>query len=170
MSIRVLQFVSFKKLTQRSVTLAGVILLLAIGVVFVVEPLADLILTHFSDHPWVLYQLEMSDIQNAVIGSLRGYRILIAVFVFAILPAICEELVFRGILYGIFKDLMIYKQLAMISSALVFAILHFQVLSVLPIFIVGYLLALLYEKTNNLLPSMLVHFAFNGLQIVLWQA
>ena len=144
--------------------------LLAIALTISFSPIANWIEISFSDHPWVMHQIKINSIQNNVIGSLREGKLPIAILTFAILPAILEELVFRGILYKIIKNITAKKHLSMVISALIFSLFHFQVLSFIPIMLVGILLAFLYEKTNNLLNAMLLHFTFNAIQIVFWQA
>ena len=142
----------------------------AICIVLAINPLTTIIESTYAEHSWVQYQHSITEIQNKVIGDLRGWKMIIALATLALLPAVAEEIVFRGILYKIFKDLLNGKQLAMFLSALVFSIFHFQVLSFLPILILGYLLAALYEKTHNLATAVLLHFAFNAVQIIFWQA
>lgn len=143
---------------------------IAVCATIAVSPISNFIESNYSEHPWVEYQQTVTELQNSIIGNLRGLKIIIALAVFALLPAFAEEIVFRGILYRIFKDLLNRKRLAMFLSALIFSIFHFQVLSFIPILIIGYLLAVLYERTNNLTAPIILHFAFNALQIIFWQA
>ena len=164
------QYINIQSLSKKDWLLTMLYFGLAIGLTIAVSPLSAIIETTYPNHDWIQYQKEVSEIQNKVIGELRGFKIVLAIGAFALLPSIAEEIAFRGILYRVFKDLAKRKHLAMFLSAFVFAIFHFQVLSFLPIFIVGFLLAAIYEKTNNLLPGIILHFSFNALQIIFWQA
>ncbi|MFK8043972.1 MAG: lysostaphin resistance A-like protein [Crocinitomicaceae bacterium] len=155
-----------KKQLIQTALFFSVAFLIALGF----SQLAGPIESYFEGHSWLVHQHQITKSQNEVMGSLRGVKIGLALLFFAVLPAIAEELVFRGILYKILKDLSSRKHLAMILSAFIFAIFHFQILSFLPIFVVGYLLAYLYDKTGNIATGMLLHFLFNAIQIVFWQA
>lgn len=149
-----------------------VLICFGLAIIFTIafSPISELIQTRFPNHVWVIHQLEVTSTQNDVLGQLRGYKLPMALFVFALVPALCEELVFRGILYRILKNISGKKSLAILLSAIIFSLVHFQVLSFIPITIVGILLAYLYEKTDNLINPILLHFAFNAVQIILWQA
>ena len=76
-----------------------------------------------------------------------------------VVPAICEEFVFRGILlheyapYG--------KFCAITVSALAFAMLHFSVSGFLSYFFCGIVLGVAYYVTQNLFITILLHFISN---------
>jgi uncharacterized protein len=78
-----------------------------------------------------------------------------------------EETFFRGILYGALRRR--YGVAAgVIFSAAIFASLHPQVpLGFLPIFVLGALLAGLYEWRRSLIPGMLFHGVHNGILFLL---
>ena len=141
---------------------------ITIVLMLALSPLLDFIQSSFKEHPWIIYQTEVQDKQNAVIANLRGFKLPLAIFVFAILPAVFEELIFRGILYKVLKELSKKKWVGIGLSAFIFAVVHFQVLSFLPIFLVGILLAIIYERTRNLMAPILFHFLFNAVQVVFW--
>ncbi len=81
------------------------------------------------------------------------------VIVYAALPALCEEIIFRGLLIAEYQR---YGALsACILSSLLFGMLHFD-LQLLPVyFFAGLALALLTYTTRSLLSAIAVHFAFN---------
>lgn len=74
---------------------------------------------------------------------------------------VCEEVVFRGYLYGAAKKFT-GGGAAAIFSGLVFAVAHGSLSSLLPLFLVGMVLVLVYEKTGSLWAPVAVHFCFNG--------
>lgn len=81
------------------------------------------------------------------------------VMAYAVLPAICEELIFRGILCCEYESGGVARAVAL--SALFFALLHFN-LAHLPIYLFsGVVLALTYYATRSLIGSMLAHFLYN---------
>ena len=87
----------------------------------------------------------------------------------SILPAIGEELFFRGILQkiciGIFKN-----NIAGIGvSSLVFRMLHFQIENLLSIVFASILLGLIYDYSKNIFLTILLHFGFNFFSLVSMQ-
>lgn len=74
---------------------------------------------------------------------------------------VCEEIVFRGYLYGASKKFT-GGAAAAVFSGLVFAAAHGSLAAFLPLFIVGLALVIVYEKTGSLWAPVAVHFCFNG--------
>jgi membrane protease YdiL (CAAX protease family) len=88
--------------------------------------------------------------------------VLILMAVAAVLVApVSEELVFRGYLYPAAKRFA-GPWMAAICSGLVFAAAHGSLAALLPLFIFGVVLAVLYEKTGSIWAPVAVHFCFNG--------
>lgn len=88
--------------------------------------------------------------------------VLILMAVAAVLVApVCEELVFRGYLYPVMKKFA-GPWIAAICSGLIFAAAHGSLAALLPLFIFGIVLAVLYEKTGSIWAPIAVHFCFNG--------
>ena len=85
--------------------------------------------------------------------------------VLAALPAIGEELVFRGILQRILVNWTKHFHIAVWLTAFLFSLLHFQFLGFLPRMILGAFLGYLYFYSGNIITAMLAHFAFNGLSV-----
>lgn len=90
-----------------------------------------------------------------------------ALLVMAILPAIGEELFFRGVIMRMIHWRVRKMVHVIILSALVFAMMHGNPQGFASIFISGIMLALIYYWTGSLWLSMLAHAVHNGLQIVL---
>ena len=82
----------------------------------------------------------------------------------ALLPAIFEELVFRGVIFSGLRD---YGNLtAVFGSALLFTLMHASVeQTVYPMF-VGVALGFLMLKTNNIIYPMIVHFCNNSIVLI----
>lgn len=87
-----------------------------------------------------------------------------------ILAPIIEELLFRGIFMNYFwnKDTARAKVLAVLTSALLFGLMHEPRISMalLLYMTLGIVLASVYQKTEDLRCSMLVHMLYNGLGFV----
>jgi sodium transport system permease protein len=81
-----------------------------------------------------------------------------------VLPAVCEELAFRGlILTGLRRR---YRPWAAVGlSSFLFALYHMNVFQLLPTFLLGVVLALLTVRSGSVYPAMLFHFLHNGLLV-----
>tara|TARA_Y100000992_G_C21272853_1_gene497919 strand:- start:3564 stop:4472 length:909 start_codon:yes stop_codon:yes gene_type:complete len=99
--------------------------------------------------------------------SFRSF--LFNVLLLSILPAIGEELFFRGILQkiciGIFKN----NITGIVITSLVFGMLHFQIENLLSIIFASILLGLIYDYSKNILLTILLHFGFNFFSLISMQ-
>jgi membrane protease YdiL (CAAX protease family) len=79
----------------------------------------------------------------------------------SVLAPFCEETLFRGFLYANLRRSMgVFP--AMCLSAFLFAAFHLDVGAFLPLFTLGCLFALTFEKNKSILPSMIAHGLWNG--------
>jgi len=85
-----------------------------------------------------------------------------AVLLIAIVPAVCEELFFRGLLLSGLSSAA-RKWTAIVTSAVVFGVFHF-ILFKIPVTVgMGVVLALLCWNSRSIVPSMLAHLLHNGI-------
>jgi uncharacterized protein len=77
-----------------------------------------------------------------------------------LLIPVAEELIFRGVLYPPLKR-SVGRRWAIWVSAVVFGVAHFNLMTLLPLTLLGAVLAWLYERTGNLLAPIVAHSAFN---------
>ena len=84
----------------------------------------------------------------------------------ALVTPITEEVFFRGFVFsGLIPRFGVAK--AMVLSALVFSAFHLSVGVLVPVFLTGLLLALLYRKTGSIWPCVLAHAGQNALAVAL---
>lgn len=88
-------------------------------------------------------------------------------FIIALLPAVAEEVLFRGVLQRIVTKLVKNGWVAALITGAFFSFIHFQFLGFMPRFLLGFLLGAIYFVTGNLWLSIAGHFLNNGLQVVL---
>jgi membrane protease YdiL (CAAX protease family) len=81
-----------------------------------------------------------------------------------ILAPIVEEIIFRGCIYRFLKSQMTILPAQLISSA-VFAFMHGNTFSFIPLIVVGVLLARVYEKTGSIVVAIWFHAFFNALSL-----
>lgn len=83
-----------------------------------------------------------------------------------ILAPVVEELVFRGCVYRFLKSQTTLLP-AQILSGCVFSFMHANLLSFVPLVIVGVLLARVYEKSGNLMVAIWFHAFFNAFSLLM---
>lgn len=86
-------------------------------------------------------------------------------FLIALLPAVGEELVFRGIVQQQLMRRIANPWWALAVSAAVFSFFHFQFEGFLPRLLLGFLLGWLYWQTRNFWVPVIAHFFNNGIQV-----
>ena len=84
-----------------------------------------------------------------------------------VLAPIAEEMLFRGILYPMIKQLG-FPRLAWWGVSALFAAIHFSLAIFPPLLVLALLLTLLYERTNNLLAPIVTHSLFNAANFALF--
>jgi membrane protease YdiL (CAAX protease family) len=92
--------------------------------------------------------------------------IVVNVIVIALIPAFCEEMLFRGALQRILIQLTRNPWAGIIISAALFSALHLQFMGFLPRMFLGIVLGALYWYSGSLWTSILAHFVTNAVQVV----
>ncbi|MDZ7837631.1 MAG: CPBP family intramembrane glutamic endopeptidase [Actinomycetota bacterium] len=80
--------------------------------------------------------------------------------VVAVVAPFSEEIFFRGFLYSAFKKAWGVNA-GLFLSSLLFALVHMEVYSFIPIFLIGWMLAYMFEKTRSLFPVIFLHAVYN---------
>lgn len=94
-----------------------------------------------------------------------GEIVWLGVLVCVLVP-VGEEIFFRGFLYGALRA-RLRLPFAVGLSALIFAGVHLPaIFTFLPIFVLGVVLAILYERTGTVLPGIVVHAINNAIAIL----
>jgi membrane protease YdiL (CAAX protease family) len=123
------------------------------------------ILNHIPFIQGILKQLE--DIFNLVeettmklVKSYSPFEFSIVVFVIAITPAICEEMLFRGF---VLKNLekVAKANIAIFLTGFLFALYHLQPFNLVPLIILGTFLSFVVYYSNSIYVGMLCHFLNN---------
>ena len=92
---------------------------------------------------------------------------LFGVVVIALLPAIGEELVFRGMLQPEIFRASGNHHIAIWVSAIIFSSFHMQFFGFVPRMLLGALFGYLYVWSGNLLLPMIAHFVNNGFSVLM---
>jgi membrane protease YdiL (CAAX protease family) len=92
--------------------------------------------------------------------------IVVNVFIIALLPAIGEELCFRGALQRILIHLTRNPWAGIVLTAILFSSLHLQFMGFLPRMFLGIVLGAFYWYSGSIWTSMIAHFVNNAVQVI----
>jgi len=110
-------------------------------------------------------QEKMDEIHQSFIGT-TNKSLLFNFLLMALVPAICEEIAFRGVLQTLLIRWTNNFHIGILISSIIFAMLHFQFYNIIPLLILGLLLGYTIAITNNIWSTILLHFTFNSLSII----
>ncbi|MBI3469569.1 MAG: CPBP family intramembrane metalloprotease, partial [Planctomycetes bacterium] len=117
---------------------------------------------------WVNRLYPVSEQNLAMLDELfkadKGPSIWVKLLVMALLPAVCEEIAFRGFILAGFRHLG-RKRLAIFLSAFVFGVVHGWLQQSIVATVTGCVLGYVVVQTGSILPAMLIHFVNNALVV-----
>ena len=93
--------------------------------------------------------------------------LLLNLLIIALIPALGEEMTFRGVLQQSLTR-KLKPHIAIFLSAAIFSFIHFQFYGFLPRMFLGILLGYMFYVTGSLWTSILMHFFNNGTAVVLY--
>ena len=144
----------------KSLLLAAGVLVLVLPVVLCLEQASVVVLEKLK---WPLEdQRAVELIVNAKSVWLRGY---LAFFAMVLAP-VAEEFIFRGVLFPFVKQLG-YPKVAWFGVSFIFALIHVNPPTLLPLFVLALVLTWLYQKTDCLLAPIAAHSLFNTANLVI---
>ena len=104
---------------------------------------------------------------SAIAGTGSVVSLGINIIIVALLPALGEEMIFRGLLIPILRKWTGNVHVAVWISAFLFSAMHFQFYGFLPRFVLGALLGYLFVWSKSIWAPILAHFVNNALALVL---
>lgn len=108
-------------------------------------------------------------VENSAVGAMNqvmDYSWFSGIVMSALLPAVVEEFVCRGVIFHGLRHNGIWK--AIFISALLFGIMHMNFNQMSYAFVLGVILALMVEATDSIFSSMIVHFTFNATSLTFY--
>jgi len=102
-------------------------------------------------------------IKGDTIGALLANLLVIAV-----LPAVCEELFFRGGIQNLLQRWVRNPHVAIWITAAVFSLIHGEIFSFVPRFVLGALLGYLYVYGGSMVVNVVAHFVNNAVVVLLY--
>lgn len=118
---------------------------------------------------WMLAMEEEGESLIKQILVMENFRDLIFnILLIGVLPAIGEELLFRGVIQSRLAHHLKRPRLAIWLSAIIFSAIHFQFQGFFPRMFLGALLGYLFWLGGSLWLAILVHFINNAFQVVMY--
>lgn len=99
------------------------------------------------------------------LDSMNNNPFILNIVLIAVIPAVVEEITFRGIIFGGYKGSK--TKYAIIGSALLFGLFHMNINQFCYAFVMALVFGFLYEATGSILSTIFVHFIFNAHSVVL---
>lgn len=121
--------------------------------------------------PLPTWAIEQENLINTTVQHLLYVHavpeLLINILLVGLLPAVGEELLFRGVVQQQLEKLLANPHIAVWLTALIFSFIHFQFQGFLPRVLLGAGLGYLFIWTRNLWIPIIAHFVNNAGQVLL---
>lgn len=111
-------------------------------------------------------ELQAEKLTEAFLTMNSIYDLLLSLLIMAVIPAIGEELLFRGALQAIITRITHKPHLAIWVTAFIFSFIHFQFYGFLPRFLLGAFLGYLFYWSGSIWFPIAAHFANNALAVI----
>lgn len=105
----------------------------------------------------------------ALVGESGSMSFYAALLIIGVITGIAEEFAFRKFLFHHILQNTKKLSLSLISSAFIFALLHFNYIQILPLFSFGLVLGMMYYVSGSIIPGIIMH-ALNNILNVYWLA
>ncbi|MDR2409425.1 MAG: CPBP family intramembrane metalloprotease [Bacteroidales bacterium] len=117
-----------------------------------------------------VWMRQQEDAANKLTSSLLSGNhlsvLFVNVLVMAIIPALCEELLFRGVIITWLKNLLGNVHLCVCLSAFIFSAIHLQFYGFVPRLLLGLYLGYIFVWTGSIWASVIAHFINNGMIVI----
>lgn len=154
----------YKRLSLRN---GLIIIMFAITVIPAITAIAEWNNSLTLPERWATLETILRDMENQAqllsdrfLHTSSALQFLANLFVMAVIPAICEEMMFRGWLQRRLSDFT-SNHYAVFISAAVFSLIHFQFYGFIPRMIMGLAFGYIYLFTGTLWAPILAHFINN---------
>ncbi|MDH3711895.1 MAG: CPBP family intramembrane metalloprotease [Cyclobacteriaceae bacterium] len=146
-------------------------LLLAVLIAIVFIPVSFKVMewnTQLSLGEWATEQEENLEEVTRLLTNMDGFgQFLLAMLVIAIVPAVGEELLFRGLIQNKLQAWTLNAHVAIWLTAIMFSAMHLQFYGFIPRMLLGALFGYLYFWSGNLILPIVAHFVNNGFQLIM---
>jgi uncharacterized protein len=148
-----------------------IVLILGIATMLALIPTIEVIYSSLRStlsDPELLKIYEDSNKKSNWVFDMPGIGdLLVCILCSALIPAICEELFFRGVTQRLITEWTHNKHAAVWISAFLFSLVHFDPVGFPTILLAGLVLGYAYLRTGSLRMTIAMHFAFNAVSILI---
>lgn len=146
----------------------GKMILLAVVLFLTIQPFIWFLSWLNLKIPFPESYLHFEHMQDQMLQNfLSGNKMVpITLFHVALVPAICEETMYRGFVLNALKKKWGIV-LAVVVSGVMFALYHVRFTQFIPLAALGILLAILAWKSKSIYPAMAAHFINNGFSVII---
>ena len=129
---------------------------------------ANILISYFSTYIWMpIYTFFSQNTQSQnVILPKNAFEFLVDIIFICLMPAIFEEILFRGVVLTKYEKIYGSKK-AIVMCGIVFALMHNNVGSLVPQFLVGIFLSYIVFKFNSIYMGMIAHFTNNCVTLII---
>lgn len=149
--INLFQFIRFKRINFLTIFFLIVMTIFLIPVLNIISTISLLFSTN--------------QIGSTMSDLAEKNNLLVCVLSVAIVPALFEETIYRGVFYNIYRKANLRQ--GILISALLFALLHMNWNQFTYAFIMGVIFALVIEATDSIASTMVIHAIINGFSIII---
>lgn len=158
-----LRYLGFNRINLNLGVLAALTVVIAFPAINLLASLNEQI----SMPQWMIDMEEKAQVLTKAFMTVDSFGgVLVNIFMIAALPAIGEELIFRGILQKVFTELTGKVVWGIIISAILFSAMHFQFQGFLPRLALGILFSYFYLWSGSLWLPIIAHFVNNLIAVI----
>lgn len=114
----------------------------------------------------IFFPEEIAQASSSVNSLVDMLPVSVGLFVVALVPAVCEEIAFRGALLSCFRHIK-NRWIGIVIVALLFGACHGSIWRMLPTAILGAFMGYILFETENMFYNMLFHFINNAFPVIL---
>ncbi|HEY0055570.1 MAG TPA: CPBP family intramembrane glutamic endopeptidase [Pedobacter sp.] len=116
---------------------------------------------------WMKYKEMEAEILTKALLVMKSYdSLFINLLIIAVIPAVGEELIFRGCIQRIISRATNNYHIGIWGAAIIFSAIHLQFYGFLPRMLLGALFGYLFVYSKSLLVPILAHFYNNGVAVI----
>jgi membrane protease YdiL (CAAX protease family) len=146
----------------------GRLIVLTVLLILAIQPVIWLLSWINMQIPFPESYLHFEDMQDKILQDfLSGNKqVYWTLFNVALVPAFCEEVLYRGFVLNTLKRKWGVTA-AVLISGIVFGLYHVRFTQLIPLAFLGILLAILAWKSGSILPAMVAHFVNNATSVLI---
>lgn len=128
-------------------------------------------LIDFSQWPKLYAWLQAQDAQNielyeAMVGDSSAVSIISSLFFMAFIPALAEEIFFRGFLMNVLRGIFKNIHVAILVTGIIFSVIHLQFTKFLPMLFLATVFGYATYWSGSVWTSVIAHFINNSLAVL----